>query len=214
MEARLPSAGAGEGLVPVSVVEGAFLGVAQDVESFGSFLEAFDGRLVAGIAVGMIGRGRLALGALDVFGRSLPGDAQNFVILPFRGHRTHVSSAGKIALLKNYRTDLETGEEGVDNGRKGRRVEGVEEQITQILVSPVCAFVQFDVTARRVSEGISRHGSPTRKRGNLAPQYRRRSLSFNLTLLTFSTSSSFRPLRPRRAKQATVAGGLFVSTNL
>ena len=83
--------------MPVSVVEGPLLGIAKNVEGLGGLLEAFDGRLVAGISVGMIGRGRLAIGALDVLGRGLPGNTQNVVVIPFRRHRTHVSSAEKNA---------------------------------------------------------------------------------------------------------------------
>src|SRR5579872_870718 len=95
VETRLATAGARKRLVPVAVVQGAFLGVAQHVEGLGRLFEALDGRLVSRIAVGMVGRGRLAIRLLDLFGRGAFGDLQNVVIVLLCGHRTHTKSAGE-----------------------------------------------------------------------------------------------------------------------
>src|SRR5262249_36179878 len=93
VEARLPSARADEGFVSKLVVQGALLRIAENVEGLGGFLEALDGRLVAGIPVGMVSRRRLAIGALHVLRRGIPGNAQDFVVVPLGSHRTHVESA-------------------------------------------------------------------------------------------------------------------------
>jgi hypothetical protein len=56
-------------------------------------------------------------------------------------------------MLKNYMSDVKTGEEGVTGDRS---VEGVEKELAHIPTSTRCAFVPFDVVARRVSEGTRR----------------------------------------------------------
>ena len=71
--------------VAEAIVAGAFVGIVEDFEGFGRFLEAFDGVLVARVAVRVILHGQLAIrrGDLAVGGGSF--DAEDFVVIAL-GH--------------------------------------------------------------------------------------------------------------------------------
>src|SRR6266404_1646065 len=74
-----------EGAVAVLIVEGAFLGIAQDFVSFTEFLELFFGCFIAGIFVRVIFYGELAVGFLDFLVGSCSLNREDFVIIAF-GH--------------------------------------------------------------------------------------------------------------------------------
>ena len=85
LEAALRGAGAtgGEGVVAVTVVGGALLGIAQDAVGLAALLEALLGGFVAGIAVGVVLQGKLAVGTLDLDIARGAADAEDFVIIAF-----------------------------------------------------------------------------------------------------------------------------------
>jgi hypothetical protein len=63
-----------------------FVGIRQDVVRLGRFLEPLFGGTVSRIAVGVIGRGRFAVRALDLIGGGALGNPQHFVVIAFPGH--------------------------------------------------------------------------------------------------------------------------------
>ena len=65
------------------VVAGTFLLVGEDGMGFGDFLELLFGFLVAGVFVGVILEGELAVGLLNLIIRGVLGDAEDFVIITF-----------------------------------------------------------------------------------------------------------------------------------
>jgi hypothetical protein len=75
-----------EGSMAVLIVSGSFLRVAEGFVSFSKFFEFVFRRLVSRVLVRMILEGELAIGFLDLLLRSLPLQAENFIIVPFR-HR-------------------------------------------------------------------------------------------------------------------------------
>ena len=68
-------------VVSEAVVDGPLLGVGQDAVGLGGFLEPLLGLLAPGIAVGMVFQGELTVRFLDLFGRGVPGDAQDLVVI-------------------------------------------------------------------------------------------------------------------------------------
>ncbi len=68
------------------VVAGALGLVAQDVVGLLHLLEARLGLLVAGVAVGVVLTGQLAVGLLDLVGRGGARDAEDLVIIARHGH--------------------------------------------------------------------------------------------------------------------------------
>ncbi len=87
---KLRSAVARHARVAEAIVAGPLIVVAEHVEGFGGLLEADDGPIVPGIAVGMIGDRGLFVGLLNLVGTGVLGDAQHFVVVPFRSHRNHI----------------------------------------------------------------------------------------------------------------------------
>ena len=68
------------------------LGVVQHLVSLGGLLECLLGCLVAGVAVGVVFDGQLAVGLLDVVFRGVLGDAQYLVVISFLCHGCSVSA--------------------------------------------------------------------------------------------------------------------------
>src|SRR6185437_15429623 len=67
----------------IAVVLGPFIRIAEHLVGFRGLFEFFFGRLVAGITVGVELHGHLAIGLLDLIGRSAFRHAQYFVIISF-----------------------------------------------------------------------------------------------------------------------------------
>jgi hypothetical protein len=74
-------AGTPQPFMPIGVVNLPFLGVPQDLISFGGFLEAFLGFLVARVSIGMVFEGQFSVGLLDLFLFGLSRDPQHFIIV-------------------------------------------------------------------------------------------------------------------------------------
>src|SRR5262245_42030034 len=72
--------------VAVAVVDLAFVRIAEDGVSFGSFLELGRRLFVAGVAVGVVLHGQSAVGLLDLVVRGLALETQDFVVVPLLRH--------------------------------------------------------------------------------------------------------------------------------
>jgi hypothetical protein len=73
--------GAAEPSVTEAVVHVALVGVRQDGVSLGRLLELLLGRVVARVAIGMVGQRKLAVCALDLLLRRRPRDGQYLVVV-------------------------------------------------------------------------------------------------------------------------------------
>ncbi|MCG3146785.1 MAG: hypothetical protein PCFJNLEI_00219 [Verrucomicrobiae bacterium] len=82
---RAAAAGRKRG-VTEAVVGGAFLRVGEGFVGFAEFLEFFLSSVIAGIFVGMIFDGELAVGFLDVLRCRAALDAEHFVVIAFGAH--------------------------------------------------------------------------------------------------------------------------------
>ena len=69
--------------VPVAVIRGALVGVAEDVVGLAEFLEPFLGLRVARVLIRVILDRQAAVGFLQFLARGIPGDAEHFVIIAF-----------------------------------------------------------------------------------------------------------------------------------
>src|SRR5690606_15058494 len=91
-EAAIMHAGAVlEGGMPVAVIGRALLAVLQDVVSLVDFLELQLGFGITRIAIRVILHGQLAIGLLDDFVGSAPGDPESFIEACFRHGLNDVS---------------------------------------------------------------------------------------------------------------------------
>ena len=63
----------------VLVVAGTFGVIAEDIKSFGRFLEALDGFVIARISIRVIFQGNLPVGLLDLVGRRVLLDAEDLL---------------------------------------------------------------------------------------------------------------------------------------
>ena len=73
----------------VPIIQFPLLGIVQDLIGLGGLFEAFLGLPVSRVAVGMVLEGHFPVGLLDLLFAGLPGNPQNFVIIPLvviRGH--------------------------------------------------------------------------------------------------------------------------------
>ncbi len=84
MEPAAPALG--EGGMTVAIVGGAFLVVHQDVVGFAEFLELLFRVRVVRIFIRMEFDREFAIGALDLLAGRVAFDAQDFVVVAFRGH--------------------------------------------------------------------------------------------------------------------------------
>ena len=71
--------------VAVGVVAPALVRVAEDAVGLGRLLEALLGLLVAGVAVGVVLEGELAVGGLDLLLRGVARDAEHLVVVALAG---------------------------------------------------------------------------------------------------------------------------------
>ena len=85
-----------------AVVGGALLRIAQDAIGLGGFLEFFLGVVIAGIAVGMMLQGELAVGRLEHRLVAVPGYTEDFIIVSF-GH-AHFLTCRLISLFGSTAT--------------------------------------------------------------------------------------------------------------
>ena len=69
--------------MPIAVVGGALVGVAQHLVGFAGLLELFLGRVVAGVAVRMVLERLLAIRALQFLVAYIAGYAEKLVIICF-----------------------------------------------------------------------------------------------------------------------------------
>ena len=73
----------------VLVVPRALVSVGQDFVGFPGLLEFFLGCLVAGVTVGVVLHGGLAVGLLYVVGAGVLADAQHLIVISFLCHSSH-----------------------------------------------------------------------------------------------------------------------------
>ena len=85
-----------ERLVPELVIALALLGVVQDVVCLGRFLELLLGRLVAGVAVGVVLHRELAVGGLYLVRRRSLRDSKHLVIITLLCHSQPLSYANDL----------------------------------------------------------------------------------------------------------------------
>ncbi|MDB6148377.1 MAG: DnaJ, partial [Spartobacteria bacterium] len=74
-----------KGSVPETVIGGALIPVHQHIVGFAEFLEFFLGVRIAGILIGMVLNGKLAIGTLDLFGRNGALYTEHLVVITFVG---------------------------------------------------------------------------------------------------------------------------------
>src|SRR4029079_17538753 len=75
-------AGALQAFMPIAIINLAFLVIAEDGVGLGGFLESLGGRLVPGIAIGMMFHRQAAIGFLDLILGGAFADTQHFVVVP------------------------------------------------------------------------------------------------------------------------------------